>query len=148
MAPVPCLAQFVFTGFWFTTFRRPAGFFWLAGCILCAFLVPVSGTIFGPSFWHQFAPQIQGLLLNLKFLVTIFGTSFGSQNLNQKPVSFLFQIPVTFQPNFEQSVHQPQIGNQIGPRFGHLGPSQTMRHISLSTLFGVSFGAQSWDPNW
>ena len=72
--------------------------------------------------------------MNLKFLVTIFGTSFGSQDWNQKPFSFLFQIPVTFQPNFEQSVHLTPIGNQIGPRFGHLGPSQTLPR-----------GAHFWD---
>ena len=84
--------------------------------------------------------------MNLKFLVPVFGTCFGTQNWDQKPYSFLSQTPVTFQPNFEQSVHLTKHGNQIGPRFGHLGPSQTMRYISLSTLFGVSFGAQSWDP--
>ena len=101
-------------------------------------------------FWCQFlAPvcrQIQGLIFNLRFLVPVFGTCFGTQNWNQKPYSFLSQTPVTFQPNFEQSVHLTKHGNQIGPRFGYPGPSQTMRYISLSTLFGVSFGAQSWDP--
>ena len=122
----------------------PAGWFFFAG-----------GShfvgIFGPNFWYHFwsqflapgCPQIQGLLFNLKFLVPVLGTRFGPQTWDQKPYSFLFQTPVTFQPNFEQSVHLTTHGNQIGPRFGYLGPSQTMRNISLSTLFGVSFGAQS-----
>ena len=145
MGPVPFLAQFVFTKLWFASFRRLAGFFWLAGCILCAFLVPVSGTILVPVFGTSLPPNIR-LLFNFRFLVPIFGTCFGTQNWDQKPYSFLSRTPVTFQPNFEQSVHLTKHGNQIGTRFGYLGPSQTMRYISLSTLFGVSFGAQSWDP--
>ena len=32
-------------------------FFLLAGRILWAFLVPISGTISGPSFWHRVAPK-------------------------------------------------------------------------------------------
>ena len=92
-------------------------------------------TIFAPSFWHHIAPKNKGLLFNLRFLVPGLGTSFGPQNWNQKPYSFLFQTPVTCQPNFEQSVHlTKRSGNQIGPRFGHPGPSQTLPR-----------GAHFWD---
>ena len=87
----------------------PAGWFFFAG-----------GShfvgIFGPNFWYHFwsqflapgCPQIQGLLFNLKFLVPVLGTRFGPQTWDQKPYSFLFQTPVTFQPNFEQSLHLTQ----------------------------------------
>ena len=33
------------------------------------------------------------------------GTRFGPQKWDPKPYSFLFQFPVTFQPNFEQSLY-------------------------------------------
>ena len=104
MGPVRFLAQFFSQGLVYNLL--PAGWLFLAG-----------GShfvgIFGPSFWHHFwcqflapgCPQIQGLLFNLKFLVPVLGTRFGPQKWDPKPYSFLFQFPVTFQPNFEQSLY-------------------------------------------
>ena len=130
---------------WFTIFCRLAGFFWLAGRILWAFLVRVSGTISGASFWHQVAPQIQGLLFNLKFLVPVLGTRFGPQKWDPKPYSFLFQFPVTFQPNFEQSLYLTKKWEPNRSSFWALGSIPNNSSPFVVYAFWVSFGTHSED---
>ena len=144
MGPVRFLAQFFSKGLVYNLL--PAGWLFLAG-----------GShfvgIFGPSFWHHFwcqflapgCPQIQGLLFNLKFLVPVLGTRFGPQKWDPKPYSFLFQFPVTFQPNFEQSLYLTKKWEPNRSSFWALGSIPNNSSPFVVYAFWVSFGTHSED---
>ena len=83
---------------WFTIFCRLAGFFWLAGRILLAFLVRVSGTISGASFWHQVAPKYKDYYSTSNFWSQFWAPVLVPKNGTQNRTVFCSNFRSHFNP--------------------------------------------------
>ena len=73
------------------------------------------------------------------------GTRFGPQKWDPKPYSFLFQFPVTFQPNFEQSLYLTKKWEPNRSSFWAPGSIPNNSSPFVVYAFWVSFGTHSED---